>query len=588
MAGLFGDYFDSKLFKGQSPEGLLAMLAQMLPPSTDTRGMSLQDLMGTPGAGPSQGFAPPQMSGGGGATMPLPMPPPTRMSDASGGPLMPLGASPMGPQLPGPQMSDASGGPLMPLPPAEPASGPTPVKTVEGTVENKPIAGNGTLYMPGARAEAPAALAAPAAQPGEHPLLTIGKHILQRLADNSAGLIAGGGAMMSGGLGKGFSAMAAASPLDIAARKERQGNEAIAATYQAVLQHQLAQGVEPATARATALAASQNPEILKTAIGPQFQHVTTKDIYGNETVQAFDPRTGNVFSVGKPAAGGGGAGSINPELVGEDYLKQFPADIQAAVKNYVNGISMPSANARQGFTQMVKIAAAKYGQDIGMPSDETSFRARQAMRNGLNVATPGSIGGQINAGNTAIGHLSDLAERAVKLGNWDVGGPDVSAAINKARAHLPWAAGSAQDAQVKAFNDLKDLYIKEITKFYAGSSGGVAERERAADRLNSANTPQALAEAIQTEREAMHSKLGALETQIKTALGPTALEEHPAVMPKSVAALEKLDRNIAVLKGNAPAVAETPAAKPITKAEYDRLPKGAAYTAPDGSQRTKQ
>jgi hypothetical protein len=31
----------------------------------------------------------------------------------------------------------------------------------------------------------------------------------------------------------------------------------------------------------------------------------------------------------------------------------------------------------------------------------------------------------------------------------------------------------------------------------------------------------------------------------------------------------------------------TAPAKPITKAEYDKLPKGATYTAPDGSQRTK-
>jgi hypothetical protein len=553
MAGLFGDYFDSKLFKGQSPEGLLAMLAQMQSPSTETQGMSLQDLLGAPGAGPSRGFAPPQMSGGGGATMPLPMPPPTRMSDASGGPLMPLGASPMGPQLPGPQMSDASGGPLMPLPPNEPAPGPTPVKTVQGTVENRPIAGNGTLYMPGARAEAPAALAAPATQPGEHPLLTIGKHILQRLADNSNSLIASGGAMMSGGLGKGLSAMAAASPLDIAARHERQGNEAIKATYNALIQA----GHSPAAA----LAGSQNPEILKTLVAKPTWGVIGEDPFtGAKRYGFIDPIS---QTVGGPANArgaptGAGIGGVNADLVGEDYLKQFPPEIQEAVKNYVHGISMPSANARQGFTQAVKMAAAKYGADIGMPSDETTFRARQTMRNGLAQAAPGSIGGQINNGNTAIKHLADLSERAVKLGNVDFGGPDMSATINKARAHLPWAAGSAQDAQVKAFNDLKDLYIKEITKFYAGSSGGVAERERAADRLNSANTPQALAEAIQTEREAMEGKLVALETQIKTTLGPSGVEKYPAVIPASRANLERLDKNISVLKGNAPGAAAAP------------------------------
>src|SRR4029077_13238008 len=131
MAGWLDDFFRSG---NQSPEGLLAMLSQMAQAQAGPSG-------GCPAAGPQPG----------GAMMP--MPPPTQMSDASGGPLMPLGASPMGPPAPGP------------LPPGEPPPGATPVKTVEGTVENKPTAGNGTLYMPGARAEAPAALAAPATQP---------------------------------------------------------------------------------------------------------------------------------------------------------------------------------------------------------------------------------------------------------------------------------------------------------------------------------------------------------------------------------------------------------------------------------------
>jgi hypothetical protein len=41
-----------------------------------------------------------------------------------------------------------------------------------------------------------------------------------------------------------------------------------------------------------------------------------------------------------------------------------------------------------------------------------------------------------------------------------------------------------------------------------------------------------------------------------------------------------------IMAGNR-AGGEGPTKTPITKAEYDKLPKGASYTAPDGTQRTK-
>jgi hypothetical protein len=42
-----------------------------------------------------------------------------------------------------------------------------------------------------------------------------------------------------------------------------------------------------------------------------------------------------------------------------------------------------------------------------------------------------------------------------------------------------------------------------------------------------------------------------------------------------------------IMSGSKGAAAPAGGGKPITKAEYDKLPKGATYTAPDGTQRTK-
>jgi hypothetical protein len=44
----------------------------------------------------------------------------------------------------------------------------------------------------------------------------------------------------------------------------------------------------------------------------------------------------------------------------------------------------------------------------------------------------------------------------------------------------------------------------------------------------------------------------------------------------------QLARDIAKIESS-----EDGGGKPITKAEYDKLPKGATYIAPDGTQRTK-
>jgi hypothetical protein len=104
----------------------------------------------------------------------------------------------------------------------------------------------------------------------------------------------------------------------------------------------------------------------------------------NGTVTPFEGSTPFGGGAGGGGAGGGAAGGgINNNLVGEDYLKQYPPEIQAAVKDYVGGLSMPTGNPRAGFTQAVKMAAQKYGNDIGMPADDASFSARRTMRNDL-------------------------------------------------------------------------------------------------------------------------------------------------------------------------------------------------------------
>src|SRR5262249_37921867 len=63
---------------------------------------------------------------------------------------------------------------------------------------------------------------------------------------------------------------------------------------------------------------------------------------------------------------------------------------------YVDGRAMPTGNPRKGFTQTIKQIAQKYGADIGLPADDTTFGARSTMRKNLSTAAPNSLGGPNN------------------------------------------------------------------------------------------------------------------------------------------------------------------------------------------------
>jgi hypothetical protein len=322
---------------------------------------------------------------------------------------------------------------------------------------------------------------------------------------------------------------------------------------------------------------------------------TGEDMYGGKTFSQVYPdgRVVTLGADGQPIAAGTGANSsgalkgVNSNLFGDDYLKQFPPEVQAAVKDYVDGKSMPTGNPRKGFTQAVKMVAQKYAQDIGTSADDSTFAGRRKMRTELNSASPGSLGGQLNIGNTAIGHLADLSDRAAALDNKDILGiPSLSHVVNSARGEI----STDQAAKMRALQDAAQHYGQEITKFYAGSPGGEAERNRFIAATNAALTPKELSAVIASEAELMHSRLKGLESQITGTLGPAA-KQYPVIRPESEKAFARIQQNVRRLSGEpaaAPGAARAAAqASPVhvaTPEEARRLPSGTSIILPDGSQ----
>lgn len=86
-----------------------------------------------------------------------------------------------------------------------------------------------------------------------------------------------------------------------------------------------------------------------------------------------------------------GVTAIDHTLSGQDYLTQFAPEVQAAVRNYVAGNSMPTGNPRKGFTQAVKMIAQKYGEDTGVPVSDQKYVERRQYRNQLASGNSGVL-----------------------------------------------------------------------------------------------------------------------------------------------------------------------------------------------------
>jgi len=218
-----------------------------------------------------------------------------------------------------------------------------------------------------------------------------------------------------------------------------------------------------------------------------------------------------------PLYTGGGGGSqfsgIDASKSGEAYLKQFPAEIQQGVRDYVHGLSMPTGNPRR--ENIVKMVAGKYGADIGMPADDASFKARSNLRSQLNLKSPSSVGGQWTNGTTALDHLAEVAEAARDLHNWGGWGiAPLAHIVNRLRSNT-----THQSAAIASLEDAALKYGEEITKFYAGSSGGLEERERFLKAISGVNSPEELSAVIRREMALINPKMEQIRGDVEDALG---------------------------------------------------------------------
>lgn len=360
----------------------------------------------------------------------------------------------------------------------------------------------------------------------------------------------------------------------------------------------LAKGVDANTVAA----AVRQPELLKALVTQNFGtskykiQKVAQDGLGGETYAAInenDPTDMKVLVPGKgfvkpedaPGAPGGGGGLGDMSKTGPEYLATVPKAQAGILQGMVDGtIQPPSSFALAKPYWQGMLAAAK---NLDPSFDANTWTSRHKMSSDMAASGNSSMGGILSNGKSAFKHLAEYTESASDLGNAShdfPGGGGIATAQNYL-TNNPVMASSATRAKIGAINTNLGHFGQEATKFYSGTGGGVEERMNALKEMNpETKSSEEMASYAEKEKGLMLDRLHEKESQIRDTMGDAYLQKHPVFTPDLQRDIARIDANVARLRGSAPSAPASVA----SKADYDKLPAGAPYIAPDGSHRVKK
>lgn len=242
----------------------------------------------------------------------------------------------------------------------------------------------------------------------------------------------------------------------------------------------------------------------------------------------------------KPIPGGsiqpdqkpGEAGFVPPTdaqgapLMGDALLQTLPAAKQKLLTSVLEGRqSIPTGAALKDPYWKDVIETANL---VDPNFDTVNYNARANARKDF---TSGKAAGQINAINTVIGHLHDLADVGSKLDN--TGYDFVNAIRNKLTS-----GGSPRGVAINNFETLKEGVATELMRTWRQvGAGSEKEIEDWKAQISSAKSPQELQGAFKTIGGMLESKLGALDSQYKQGMGT---DKVTAITPESRQRLDAL------------------------------------------------
>jgi len=215
-------------------------------------------------------------------------------------------------------------------------------------------------------------------------------------------------------------------------------------------------------------------------------------------------------------------------LHGPEFLAKLPPALQSEVRAYAEGRRpFPAGFAlKSPYFQTLIQLVGQYDPTF----DAANYNARNKARTDF-VSTNGNAGKQINALNTAIGHLDELATAAEALKNGNIQG--YNAVSNRLMTAFGWTGKTD-------FDTIAPKVADEVERLWRGSGGSEGSIERTLGSLNTNMGPDQLRSAISKTGKLIESKLEALEQQRDQALGPFGKDIN-VIFPKSRSTLSRLE-----------------------------------------------
>jgi hypothetical protein len=225
--------------------------------------------------------------------------------------------------------------------------------------------------------------------------------------------------------------------------------------------------------------------------------------------------------LGPSAAGGAGGGGTGPAT-----RDQIPAAIRGRVEAALD-YRQPLPPA--GRNNPVNNAISEWVYKVDPQHDETNFPARNKM---MTAMTSGPEATQINAINTALGHVGVLNDAIDALGNSDGGVKALRNIANKVGVQVG-------DTPVTTLNTIVHRVGPELSAAYIQGGGGEGERGTTAADFDPALGNKQLKDNVAVTTQLLRSKIGSIENQYKNTMGRDDFQQR-FITPEARGTLEKL------------------------------------------------
>jgi hypothetical protein len=297
--------------------------------------------------------------------------------------------------------------------------------------------------------------------------------------------------------------------------------------------------------------------------------------FGEEQYGFVDPNTKSVtpYSApnGTPTPTALGPDGLPPKQAnGEDFLKTRPVAAQNLIKKIADyEVDPRTLSTKGGHRERILADVAQYRPEFDM----TQFPSRAAAVKAFGAGPKGDLMRSFDVGISHLGTLEDLSKA---LNNGDV------KVINDIRNRFKEQFGYTAPGN---FDAAKGIVGDEIAKAIVGSRGALADRDEMKAQLQNAKTPDQLAGVIKTFKTLMAGQLHGLRKQYEDTTGLKNFDTR--LSPDTLKELQPLIAPAAPASSPAPANAKPSTPTPRTKADFDAIPSGQPFTAPDGSIRIK-